>query len=111
MDTSFSKPLLDALHRAIQCMKHAMENGQWDPSPDRDPIPFIESIEATLSMPSSSLKPGSAQDLAAIALGAMQKGEWSAVSETDISDIQRLNFMATLADEAMPSPRLVAQPA
>lgn len=104
MDTNFSKPLFEALHRALQCMKHAMEAGHWDPSPSRDPIPFIEKIEKSLACPTGITNLARVQDLLAVALGAMEKGEWSDVSESDISDIQRLNFVASLADQVVPTP-------
>ena len=108
MDSTIAKSLSKASRRAILCMKGAMEDGRWDPSPERDPLPAMEAMEALADATPPLMDLSLAQDLATLALGAMETGDWSRVSETEISTVQRFNFLASIADEMAPTPSQTA---
>jgi len=88
-------------------MIRALEDGSWDPCDARDPWSALQHIQADLSPINPAIDLAHLEDLVAIALGAMEAGEWSDVSEGDISDVQRLNFLSRLAGGMVPQPAIM----
>jgi hypothetical protein len=103
VDKSVKNPLVKAVGNAISTIREALAEGTWEVDEARDPLALISDLSDMLHTKPVVLDVGKAVDLAAISLAAMDMGEWTDVTEDQISDIQGLNFLAMLADEMAPN--------
>jgi hypothetical protein len=108
MDKSLASPLNEVTLEAIKTMQAAMDEGKWEPAPEHDPAELIEALKAAASSQPSVIDLAQARDLVGRALEAMEVAEWTSVTEAEVSIIQRMNFLSSLADEMAPTPAEIA---
>ncbi len=108
MTETYREPLSDSALRATRQMTCALEDGRWDPHPERDPAQLIEAITEACNASPAYVDLSQAHDLCAIALAAMSMNEWRDVSDADIAAMQSFNFLTTLVGDMVPCEAAIA---